>query len=78
MDALLKQTQEVLNNPAAAQNSQNSGGASVQKIALNKIIPNRFQPRRVFDEAKLQELAQSIQEHGLTQPIVVVYDAGMD
>lgn len=78
LDALLKQTQEVLNNPAAAQNGQNSGGASVQKIALNKIIPNRFQPRRVFDEAKLQELAQSIQEHGLTQPIVVVYDAGMD
>ena len=78
LDALLKQTQEVLNNPAAAQNNQNSGGASVQKIALNKIIPNRFQPRRVFDEAKLQELAQSIQEHGLTQPIVVVYDAGMD
>ena len=78
LDALLKQTQEVLNNPAAAQNGQNSGGASVQKIALNKIIPNRFQPRRVIDEAKLQELAQSIQEHGLTQPIVVVYDAGMD
>ena len=77
LDALLKQTQEVLNNPAATQTA-NPSGPSVQKIALDKIIPNRFQPRRVFDEEKLNELAQSIKEHGLTQPIVVVYDAGLD
>ncbi len=77
LDALLKQTQEVLDNPTAPR-PEGSNGPSVQKIALNKIIPNRYQPRRVFDEAKLQELAQSIQEHGLTQPIVVVYDAGLD
>lgn len=72
LDALLKQTQEV-NHPEAA-----AAGASVQKIALDKIIPNRYQPRRIFDEEKLKELAQSIKEHGLTQPIVVVYDGGMD
>ncbi len=77
LDALLKQTQEVLNNPMAPR-AENASGPSVQKIALDKIIPNRFQPRRVFDEEKLQELAQSIKEHGLTQPIVVVYDAGLD
>ena len=77
LDALLKQTQEVLNNPTAPR-PDNASGPSVQKIALDKIIPNRFQPRRVFDEEKLQELAQSIKEHGLTQPIVVVYDAGLD
>ena len=77
LDALLKQTQEVLNNPAAP-HAQAPAGASVEKLSLGKIIPNRYQPRRVFDEAKLQELAQSIQEHGLTQPIVVVYDAGLD
>ena len=77
LDALLKQTQDVLNNPTAPR-PDNASGPAVQKIALDKIIPNRFQPRRVFDEAKLQELAQSIQEHGLTQPIVVVYDAGLD
>ena len=50
----------------------------MQRIPVNKIVPNRFQPRRVFNEEKLQELAQSIKEHGLTQPIVVVYDAGLD
>ncbi|MBR3899212.1 MAG: ParB/RepB/Spo0J family partition protein [Elusimicrobiaceae bacterium] len=76
LDALLKQTQEVLNTPT--ESLQAPAGSSVQKIALDKIIPNRYQPRRVFDEEKLQELAQSIQEHGLTQPIVAVYDAGLD
>lgn len=77
LDALLKQTQEVLNNPTVTR-TENPSGPSVQKLPLDKIIPNRYQPRRVFDEAKLQELAQSIQEHGLTQPIVVVYDGGLD
>jgi len=75
LDALLRQTEEV-NNPTEEVAVAN--GASVQKISLNKIIPNRYQPRRVFDQNKLKELAQSIKEHGLTQPIVVVYDAGMD
>ncbi len=80
LDALLKQTQEISNLPTeqAAQAVQNNPEMSVQKIALTKIVPNRFQPRRVFDEEKLQELSASIKEHGLTQPIVVVYDASLD
>lgn len=77
LDALLKQTQDVL-DPALTGTSAAAGAASVQKITLTKIIPNRYQPRRIFNEEKLQELAQSIREHGLTQPIVVVYDAGLD
>lgn len=64
--------------PADAAQHTQTPGMSVTRIAINKIVPNRFQPRRVFDEEKLQELAQSIKEHGLTQPIVVVYDAGLD
>ena len=80
LDALIKQTQEVvqMTTQEAAQTIQEMPGATVTKIAVNKIVPNRFQPRRVFDEEKLQELSQSIKEHGLTQPIVVVYDAGLD
>lgn len=80
LDALIKQTQEVSNLPIqeAAQTAQNTPGMSVQTIEVSKIVPNRFQPRRVFDEGKLKELAASIKEHGLTQPIVVVYDAGLD
>ena len=55
---------------------QTSNG--VQKIPLDKIIPNRFQPRKTFNEESLKGLAESIKQHGLTQPVVVVYDAGLD
>lgn len=41
------------------------------EIALNKIVPNPHQPRKAFDQQALEELAQSISEHGLLQPIVV-------
>ncbi len=78
LDALIKQTQEVMHMPTAEVQKAQTPGMSVTRIAVSKIVPNRFQPRRVFDEEKLQELAQSIKEHGLTQPIVVVYDAGLD
>ncbi len=46
-------------------------GEAVITIPLNKIKPNRFQPRKKFDKAKLQELADSIKQHGLAQPILV-------
>ncbi|MFZ2300073.1 MAG: ParB/RepB/Spo0J family partition protein [Candidatus Moraniibacteriota bacterium] len=41
------------------------------EIPLEKIAPNPHQPRLHFDETKLDELAQSIQEHGILQPLVV-------
>ncbi|KKT30015.1 hypothetical protein A3G55_04290 [Candidatus Giovannonibacteria bacterium RIFCSPLOWO2_12_FULL_44_25] len=44
---------------------------SVFWIELEKIKPNPFQPRREFDEATLKELAESIREYGVLQPIVV-------
>lgn len=40
-------------------------------LPLNKITANPNQPRKHFDEASLQELANSIQEHGVIQPIIV-------
>ena len=40
-------------------------------LYLDDIIPNRFQPREVFDEKPLKELAVSIKEHGVIQPIIV-------
>lgn len=43
----------------------------VSSISITKIIPNKFQPRRVFDEAALSELAASIEQYGVLQPIVV-------
>ena len=43
----------------------------VVQLHLDDIIPNRFQPREVFDERALKELAVSIKEHGVIQPIIV-------
>ena len=43
----------------------------VVQLYLDDIIPNRFQPREVFDEKALKELAISIKEHGVIQPIIV-------
>lgn len=40
-------------------------------VPLDDIIPNRFQPRLSFDEQGLNELAQSIKEHGIIQPLVL-------
>ncbi|EAI2978045.1 ParB/RepB/Spo0J family partition protein [Campylobacter jejuni] len=44
----------------------------VSLIEISKITPNPFQPRKTFDEAGLNELANSIKEHGLIQPIIVL------
>ena len=41
------------------------------KLSLSDIIPNKFQPRKVFDEENLQDLTNSIKERGVIQPIIV-------
>ena len=43
----------------------------IVELFVDDIIPNRFQPREIFDEKALNELAASIKEHGVIQPIVV-------
>ncbi|MGW8119849.1 nucleoid occlusion protein [Staphylococcus xylosus] len=44
---------------------------NVESIHTERIVPNRYQPRQVFEPNKIKELAESIEEHGLLQPIVV-------
>lgn len=44
---------------------------SVSTLSLSEIIPNKEQPRKTFDEAALQELADSISQHGVLQPLLV-------
>ena len=46
-------------------------GNQVIEISLDKILPNRFQPRIKFHEKNINELAESIREHGVIQPIVL-------
>jgi len=43
----------------------------VLQIPVNKIVPNRYQPRTVFVDEKINELAQTIRTHGIIQPIVI-------
>ena len=43
----------------------------VIKIPIEKITPNRYQPRTVFDDEKIEELSRTIHTHGVIQPIVV-------
>ncbi len=55
-------------NEAVKENS----GDLVTEIDIELIDPNPYQPRKHFDEERLQELSSSIKEHGLLQPIVVI------
>ena len=43
----------------------------IVELPIEELRPNPYQPRKVFDEEKLQELADSIKEHGIFQPIIV-------
>ena len=43
----------------------------INKLSLGEIVPNKYQPRKNFDEDSLNELTKSIQERGVIQPIIV-------
>src|SRR5512145_3158026 len=44
---------------------------ATNEVAVDRITPSAFQPRRTFDEAKIEELAASIRNQGIIQPLVV-------
>ena len=56
---------------APPQSVQNTSDDPKTQVDIDKISPSPFQPRRVFDEIKLQELAMSIRNQGIIQPLVV-------
>ncbi len=45
--------------------------ARVEEVDITLVVPNPYQPRKVFEPESLQELAESIREHGVVQPLVV-------
>jgi ParB family chromosome partitioning protein len=51
-------------------------GTSAREVDITSLAPSRLQPRRRFDEASLADLAASIKEQGIVQPIVVVPGSG--
>ena len=57
---------------SAYENSTRSNKSGVFKIEVTAIKANPNQPRKIFDEEKLNDLSESIKEHGLLQPIIVI------
>ncbi len=43
----------------------------LMQLSLDRIVPNPYQPRKTFNEASIDELARSVREHGIVQPLVV-------
>ena len=58
-------------NNEIAEDEQIREGEVVQKLNLREVEPNRNQPRKIFDDEKIEELANSIKEYGVIQPIIV-------
>ena len=67
LDALLGEMDEAYENEGTQRDS-------VLELSVKDIRPNPFQPRKTFDEESLAELAESIKNDGLLQPIVVTED----
>ena len=57
--------------PTAASAPAHYGDKSVFTCAIEKLVPQKGQPRQHFDDAALDELARSLVEHGLIEPLVV-------
>lgn len=62
LDALIQSAEQV---------DDNDSGRPVVEIEISKIRPNPYQPRKAFSEEKIRELAESIRQKGLVQPLVV-------
>lgn len=56
---------------ARKMSTENPEQTTVQQIPLKLIKPNPYQPRKVFDEEKLADLADSVRQYGILQPIVL-------
>ena len=41
------------------------------QVSISDLVPNKYQPRKIFDETNLEELTNSIKERGIIQPIIV-------
>jgi ParB family transcriptional regulator, chromosome partitioning protein len=50
-------------------------GDGLAFVAISQITPNPYQPRKTFNEASIEELARSVREHGIVQPLVVTRTA---
>ena len=70
LDALFADT-SLLNNEEENKVEVQEGEEVVKKIKIIEIEPNRNQPRKIFDNETLEDLAESIKKYGVIQPIIV-------
>ena len=70
LGALLGGDEPDLPGTAAAATPPGPGDETIRELPLNQLQPGRYQPRTRMDEADLQELADSIAEHGIIQPVI--------
>ncbi|MGV8050731.1 MAG: ParB/RepB/Spo0J family partition protein [Anaerolineaceae bacterium] len=69
LDALIPTWQDEISSDSSTR---------IVQVSLNKIKPNPQQPRKNFDPSSLEELANSIREHGILQPLILVQTDGTD
>jgi len=70
LGAILDEVGQAYENEAGGLNVNSSG--QIRELDIEDISANPYQPRKYFDEEKLQELAESIENYGLLQPVVVI------
>lgn len=80
LDALLPVRSPPVPSRAATEGAPTAtyGDGNVFSCPLDKIVPNRGQPRQHFDTEKIEELAESLRQHGLLEPLVVRRRSGTD
>ncbi|MEZ3423483.1 MAG: ParB/RepB/Spo0J family partition protein [Lachnospiraceae bacterium] len=77
LDALIPETEESAKDNSSVNKTETEKEVvkevikEIDTIDINKIEPNATQPRKFFDEDSLQELAESIRQHGLIEPLIV-------
>jgi len=57
--------------PGGGRSDQPQHAAGMMHVPLDQISPNPYQPRKTFNEASIEELARSVREHGIVQPLLV-------
>lgn len=57
--------------PVAPPPASQTAGSGLANVPIDQISPNPYQPRKTFNDASIEELARSVREHGIIQPLVV-------
>ncbi len=76
LDALLESRPEAAKVKAKSRAKGRATGAGVRMVSVESLTANRLQPRHDFDEGQLAELAESIRNQGIIQPLIVVEEEG--